>query len=182
MDKPWKNVLSHVIWPIASLAIVVVAKQARGMSWRDLGLSWPSLRAGLLWLVFFVALAAAEELVGKAWGVAAPGTWGAKYSAPAVAIRVLAMVVLAPVSEEMLFRGLLYKVLSETPVGPVGAILITAAGFALIHFQYYGPEMLFVALDALFYGVARYATGSTVLTMILHGLGNLYAAYQRVGR
>jgi len=182
MRQGWRDTFSHVILPIVSLIVLVIAKHTRGLSWQDLGLRWPSLRSALLWLALFAVLSAGEEIAGKAWGVAAPEPWGTKYSIPAVVTRVFAMVVLAPMSEELLFRGLLYKLLGDTAAGPLGAIAITAAGFALLHFQYYGPEMLFVALDGLFYGFARYATGSTLLTMIFHSLGNLYAAYQRVGR
>jgi membrane protease YdiL (CAAX protease family) len=133
-----------------------------------------------LWLFAFLVLLVAEEFVAQGWHVAAPEPWSAKYSRLNVVFRALAMIFLAPLSEELMFRGLLYRLMTETVVGSIGAVLIPAAAFTVIHFQYYGPEMLFIALDALFYGFARHATGSTLLTVIFHSLGNLYAAYQRV--
>jgi membrane protease YdiL (CAAX protease family) len=34
--------------------------------------------------------------------------------------------------------------------------------------------------DGLFYGAARYFTGSTLLPILFHSLGNLYAVYERI--
>ena len=42
------------------------------------------------------------------------------------------------------------------------------------------PALLFVMAGGLFYGTVRYSTGSVLLTMIFHAVGNAYAAYQRL--
>jgi membrane protease YdiL (CAAX protease family) len=175
-----KNTLSHLAGPIIGAAVVLVVKRARGLSWRDLGMQWPTGREALLWLALFVVLVVAEEFMSRAFGISKVEPWGAKYTKLVLATRVLAMVVLAPASEELVFRGLIFKVISDTMAGPWGAIVITAVLFALLHMQYHFPVMTLVLLDGLFFGFVRYATGSTPLTMLLHGLGNLYAAYQRV--
>ncbi len=47
-----------------------------------------------------------------------------------------ALVVGAPLVEEFFFRGFLISGLSSSFVGPVGAVLLTSAGWAAIHVQY----------------------------------------------
>jgi len=49
-----------------------------------------------------------------------------------------AMVVAAPVVEEMLFRGLMYRGLAESRVGVVGAMLLTSVVFGLAHYPGFG--------------------------------------------
>src|SRR2546430_17508234 len=111
MKEEVKNTLSHVAWPVVSIAVVVIVKTLRGMSWRDdLGLRGSSLSESSLWLSLFIVLVVAEEVVAKVLGIAEVEPWGTKYSKVVMTIRVFAMVVLAPLSEELMFRGLLYRV------------------------------------------------------------------------
>ena len=84
-----------------------------------------------------------------------------------------AITVLIPISEETLFRGFLFRgwLRSSRDAWPV--IVLTAGLFAVIHVQYdwflIGQVFAFGAL----FGWMRWATGSTLLTMLLHGLVNL---------
>lgn len=175
------NTFSHVVWPAVAIVVMVVVTRLKGLSWRDdLGWRWPPLRQGLLWLGLFLIVAIAEETAGRFWGVDPAQPWGSRYSGLELATRVLAMVVLAPLAEEMLFRGLLFRAVSRSRLGPLGAVFVTAVLFAALHFQYYGAALLLVLVDGLFLGAARYATGSMLLTLLFHSLGNLYAAYERL--
>lgn len=40
--------------------------------------------------------------------------------------------------------------------------------------------MMLAAVDGLFFGLARHRTGSVLVPMLLHSLGNGYAVYQRL--
>ncbi len=86
-----------------------------------------------------------------------------------------ALIVAAPVVEETFFRGFMYTSLAASRVGHVGAVLLTAAVWALIHFQYgwFGIACIFV--DGLFLGLVRWRTGSATLTTVLHAITNLVA-------
>jgi hypothetical protein len=45
--------------------------------------------------------------------------------------------------------------------------------------QYFGPELLQVFADGLLFGLARKTSRSVPLCILMHVLGNAYAAYQR---
>jgi len=165
------------------MTFVLAVARMRRMSFRDdLGLQWPTLGKALLWLAPFLALVLLQEFFWKATGLPQPQKWGDKYNSFVKATRVLGMVVLAPVFEETLFRGLLYHTIANTSLKEVGAISITSVAFAVLHFQSGFRFMPFVLANGVFYGIVRYSTGSTLMTILFHGLGNSYAAYQRLSR
>jgi hypothetical protein len=87
----------------------------------------------------------------------------------------LAIVLAAPLLEEVLFRGFLFSGLASSITGPVGAVFITSAIWAVIHNQYDYFWMFSIFLIGLALGTVRYKTGSLVLTFVLHALINLGA-------
>lgn len=87
----------------------------------------------------------------------------------------LAVAVAAPVSEELFFRGFIFRGLSESRLGPWGAIVFSALVWALIHTQY---ELFYVAMifvGGLFIGYARWRSGSVLLACVMHTTWNLVA-------
>ena len=72
-------------------------------------------------------------------------------------------------------RGFIFSGLTSSIVGPKGAILITSFIWTAVHIQYdfYWLVSIFVVGIAL--GIARYKTGSVILTIGLHVLINLGA-------
>jgi CAAX protease family protein len=85
----------------------------------------------------------------------------------------LAVVVVTPVGEETLFRGFLFRGWLRSPRSAWPVILLTALLWALIHVQYDWFVIGQVFLFGVMLGWLRWATGSTILTMVLHGLINL---------
>jgi membrane protease YdiL (CAAX protease family) len=81
----------------------------------------------------------------------------------------------APVAEEFLFRGFLFRGWAASFLGPIGAIVLSAIVFALIHLQYDWFYIACIAAVGLLFGYLRYRSGSTWLTVITHGLYNLLA-------
>jgi uncharacterized protein len=95
---------------------------------------------------------------------------------------ILAIVVAAPVGEEIAFRGFIYRGWSESRIGPAATIAITSAAWALLHTQY---EWFFVAqifLAGLLLGWLRWRSGSTLLTIGLHALINALALLQTAAK
>lgn len=93
----------------------------------------------------------------------------------AIALVGLFAVTLGPVCEELLFRGLLYPLLAK-PLGPIAAILIAAAPFALLHGPQYGwswRHVVLIGLAGSAFGWVRYKTGSTLAASALHSTYNL---------
>ncbi len=93
-------------------------------------------------------------------------------------ILLFAIVVMAPVGEEILFRGFLYHGIAVSRWGHVAAILGTTAVFALLPSQYYWYGIVSVAVIGLYLGVVRHQTGSVLLTMSLHAVANAYATVE----
>lgn len=176
-----KDTLFRIVLPGVGIAVILLVARAQAMSFSDdLGLRLPSWKGAFWWLLLFIGLVVVEELLWNAWGLPQPEPWEIKYSGATKYLRVFAIVLVAPISEELLFRGMLYNILSTTFLKDLGAILVTAGAFAALHYQYRARGLLFVLADGLFFGIVRYSTGSIVLTMVLHILGNSYAAYQRL--
>ena len=84
----------------------------------------------------------------------------------------LVVVVVTPVNEELLFRGFLFRGWHRTPRDAWIVIIVTALLWAVIHVQYdlYVIGQVFVC--GLILGWFRWATGSTLLTILMHALVN----------
>ncbi len=94
------------------------------------------------------------------------GSTGAKV------IGFVAIVVIGPIVEEMLFRGYLQTALSKR-VKPWLAIVLASCAFAAIHLQPAAFPML--ALIGGVFGILYYRTGSLRVSMMLHMLNNGFA-------
>lgn len=85
-------------------------------------------------------------------------------------------VLFAPLLEEIIFRGYLFKVLRSTWLGFSGTLTITSVLFTLIHAGQYNAIILSQLLVfSLILGLAREKTGSIYTPWLLHGLNNLVA-------
>ena len=92
----------------------------------------------------------------------------------------VAMVIIAPIYEEVIFRGFIWTGLSQSKLGVWGASVLTSVIFALIHFQYGWVELVSIVLLAMLFSYARYISGSLYLPIVLHILNNGLAMWQYV--
>jgi len=181
MHRDLRDALIRVASPAVTIALTLAIARARRLTLvNDLGLRAPPPGQAALWSLVFVALAVGQEVAGEALGWPAPEPWRDKYAGPALAARVAGIVVLAPVAEELLFRGLLFRVIARSPLKQAGAIAVTAALFAASHLQYDRRALGLILLEGVCYGAIRASTGSTLLTMGIHAAANGYAVYQRI--
>jgi membrane protease YdiL (CAAX protease family) len=86
-----------------------------------------------------------------------------------------AIVLAAPLTEEIGFRGFLYRGWAASPLGPTGAIVLTSAIWAVMHIQYEPFYIVHIFLLGLVFGWLRWRSGSTLLTILLHFLVNATA-------
>ena len=141
------------------LALGVAAARSQGPAGRPV-LAWPAVLA-----IGLAAVAAASLATG-----------------PGLAVRAdpvaLALVVLAAVAEEALFRGALYGLLER--LGPVAAVAGAALAFALVHVPLYGMAALPVDLGAgLLLSWQRWASGRWTVPAATHAVANLLAVISR---
>lgn len=90
---------------------------------------------------------------------------------------ILGLAIFGPILEEILFRGFLQSrmelILKYNY--PWISIVVTAAMFAMFHFQYSPFEMLYIFAVGVFLSVMRWKTGSLWFPIVYHVTGNLYA-------
>jgi membrane protease YdiL (CAAX protease family) len=83
-------------------------------------------------------------------------------------------VTLAPICEEILFRGFLQPLLVRS-LGAAGGILLASIPFGLLHLQEYGNSWrhaLLISLAGASFGWMRYRTGSTKAAAVMHASYN----------
>jgi uncharacterized protein len=84
----------------------------------------------------------------------------------------IAVVVLTPIGEEILFRGFLFRGWLQRPRDAWAVIMVTALLWSIIHVQYDWFVVSQIFVSGLLLGWIRWATGSTILTILLHALIN----------
>ena len=90
----------------------------------------------------------------------------------------LAVVVGAPLFEEVFFRGFLFGGFSRSRLGVPGTVLLTTTIWTLIHQQYDHYELMLVFSLGIFLAVARVRTGSLYVPLTLHAIVNFIATVQ----
>lgn len=86
-----------------------------------------------------------------------------------------ATIVVAPLTEELLFRGFLHRGWTRSWIGVSGTILLTSVLWAALHQQYNWLGILCIFLMGLIFGWVRHRSGSTSPVIVLHALNNLVA-------
>jgi len=90
----------------------------------------------------------------------------------------VALIIAAPLFEETFFRGFLLRGLAASFMGPIGAVLVTAVLWALIHTQYDAYDRTIIFCLGLLLGAARVRTGSLLVPLGLHAAMNLEATIE----
>ena len=101
-------------------------------------------------------------------------------SANLLPLLLVAITILIPIGEETLFRGFLIRGWLRAPHHAWPVIVFTAGLFAVIHVQYDWFLIAQVFAFGVLFGWMRWATGSTILTMLLHALVNLEGMIETV--
>jgi len=84
----------------------------------------------------------------------------------------LAIALGAPLAEEPLFRGFMYRGLARSRGTTVVALVLPNVLWVALHLQYRWPALVVLFLAGLVLGLARYFSGSTLLPIVLHGAMN----------
>jgi membrane protease YdiL (CAAX protease family) len=179
--KPPKDVLyqwstaigSAVLFGVIVALVLMIARPdfdllalRRPLSWRRALLQM----LGVL-VAIYVITAAVSPLLhpGREQGLT-PDHWDSSRAAPFLA-NAFVVCVLAPITEELTFRGLGFSLLR--PLGATAAVLLTALAFGLAHGLVDALPVLFAFGVGLAY--IRLRQDSVVPGMVLHGLFNAIA-------
>ncbi len=169
----------------AVLGIVALAVRLSRISMKEyLALRWPSRRNLAICLGLTVLLLMASDFVTTQSGRdVVPDFMAGIYESSRDAgpgffiLLAMTLILLAPLGEEVVFRGFLYRGLSSG-VGPFAAILITAATWSALHAQYEPFFMAQIFAFGIFLGWIRWRSDSLILAMILHSVINALALFQ----
>ncbi|WP_241292494.1 CPBP family intramembrane glutamic endopeptidase [Microbulbifer celer] len=124
-------------------------------------------------LLAFIAL----EVAAVQWFDIEPGQFMETLAGSKHLLLALIIVFAAPLLEELVFRGYLFRAWRHSRLGFSGTLLLTSILFALLHAgQYHWIQLSFIFVLALILGVAREKSGSVLLPMLLHLLNNLTSA------
>lgn len=91
---------------------------------------------------------------------------------------VLGVGVMAPILEELIFRGFLLKEFSYTFLGTSGAVVLTSLIWALIHSQYDLVYLAIIFVTGLLFGIARVMSHSLLVPIAMHIIFNVSAAIE----
>jgi uncharacterized protein len=178
----FEYVLVAVCMMASALVLTLAARRAGSSAQGYLGLTMPAKRhiltglgltaafwcLGVIFFYLFPAFDQSHELIREYRRLIG--------NPSALTMYWIAMVVTAPLFEEIIFRGFLMRGWSESRLGSMGAIMLSSLVFAAIHVQYTPVNMAFVFGLGLLFGAMRWRSGSTTLTIMLHAAWNLVAS------
>ena len=170
----------------AEIAVIALAVRLARCRFADyVALVWPSRSYLLIGLACLVVLLPLGDL--SSWmsgrGIVPPFVIEAYKSARdsgTIWLLAIALVVAAPLTEEIVFRGFMYRGLAASKVGDAGAILIPSLIWASMHVQYEVFFIFQIFLLGVVFGALRWKSGSTWLTILLHAIVNLSSLLQTV--
>ncbi|MBR0849597.1 CPBP family intramembrane metalloprotease [Bradyrhizobium diazoefficiens] len=179
--EPEALALSVMMGLPATLAAVWLAIRIKKASFIDyLALHWPSWRQLVFGAVGLILIVLAWEIVSRSLGrEATPGFMTELLKSGrdkgGALLLLVAFSLAAPMSEEVLARGFLYRGWSETVLRIPGAILLSSLVWTVVHIQYDIYFLAEVFSIGVWFGYMRYRANSLWLTIILHALNNMTA-------
>jgi len=176
------DLIRIAITPAALIAGSLAGRIRLRLEWGSgMGMQLPTFRHAASFGALFLVLVAIHELISW-WfdhgGVASD--WRAKYGGATLVLRVVFAVLVYPFAEELFFRGLLLGAISSR-MGSVFGVVVTALLFTSLHsLQGLSLGALQIFVDGLFFAGVRLRSGSLLLPLAFHVLGNGIAVFQRL--
>jgi len=172
--------------PANAVQVIALALASRPRGWSAteyLGLTRPATRDVVVALAILVAFLLGYDALTYALGrdIVTPfqlDTYRSAQSAGMLPLLWFALVIAAPIAEEIMFRGYLYRGWVRSERMAIPGILIISALFAAIHVQYDWFGILQVFFIGLLFGLARWKSGSTTLTILMHVFANFWATIE----
>jgi membrane protease YdiL (CAAX protease family) len=177
------SVISCVTSPLCIGLIVLFVWLRQGPSVkRYLALNAIAPRTILIWLGMVTLFALASDVLTRSLGrPIVPEFMVQVYETATVApLLWIALIVAAPLFEEVFFRGFLFEGFQHSKLGPIGTVFLTSLGWTVLHLQYGVYELGTIFVLGILFGVARLKTRSIYPPLAMHALFNLFAMVQLV--
>lgn len=159
------------------LPLILLAAHFPQQPWRQT-LAFNPIRArdlrfwALIWFGYFVV----QYLLTRLFDID-PGDFMRSLSGSRHFPITLVLIFCAPLLEELIFRGYLFKAWRHSRLGLSGTLLLTSLLFTSLHAaQYDWAVLTFIFSLSIILGLAREKTGSIWVPLVIHALNNLVAA------
>jgi membrane protease YdiL (CAAX protease family) len=183
-ERPDILAISIICGVPAALAVLWLAIRLKKRSFADyLALRWPSRRELIFALGLSIAVLVVLDLISLLAGKPiSPAfvldTMRNAKAAGQIWLVLIGLCIAAPVAEELIFRGFIYRGWAQSFLRRGGAIALSSLLFAIIHLQYDVFYIAGIVVIGALLGYLRYRSNSTWLTVIMHGFYNFVAAMQ----
>lgn len=191
-DMAVAGLIEHAV-PISLVTIAALPAQlgviwlaTRTARWRFadyLALTKPPSRDLVLGFICLAILLPLADLVSHFSGRqvvpdVVVGLYVAARDSGALWLLALALIVAAPVGEELVFRGFMFRGFAASKLGVAGAIALPALLWTMLHLQYDSFYLVHIFVIGLLFGWLRWRSGSVTVPLLLHALVNLVALLQ----
>jgi len=176
-DGDTLSVLTVVPGIVAIALILLVIWLSRMPIQEYLALKRPVWWSFFLWLPLVIGWGMARDLLAPHFNQEEIPEYmiHAYQSADSMILLVAAIVIIAPLFEELFFRGFLYVGWRRSPLRWVGTALLTSLLWASVHGQYQLFDLTWIFGFGLILCAAREMTGSLWMPIIMHLFNNGWA-------
>ena len=152
--------------------IILMVKSKRGSVWRDY-MAWRpvGLARTVLWVIICLLSVFAMGILHQALGWRESGFMDELPQMQSRLWLIVSVVVVAPIFEEMVFRGFVYGGF-ERSLGAFPALLLSSVLFTVLHGQYNAYELAQIFVLGMVLGLARMRTQSLFTPMVMHAVNN----------
>lgn len=174
--------ISEVVSGLICVPLTLLfTKLRKNISVKDyIGFRWPLKKEWVKWLLILGAFLLLSDAVTLLLHqpIVPPFMIDVYKTASFMPGFLFAIIVVAPVLEEVFIRGFLFQGIRYSRLGPIGAIGITSLFWAALHVQYdvYAVTTLFAF--GLLLGIVRIKTNSIYLLMVMHSFVSLVATVE----
>ncbi len=172
------------ILPFLIIIIVLIIRVKKGkLSKDDLGIRQPETKLkALIWCFLFFMFCILTEFTLFQIGLLEFKNY--EFDVRTSVLKIIGMVLIAPIAEELLYRGLFLTKLIKLKINKHAAIFIIALLFVIVHSFVFENTMaskigiIQIFVDATLFGYARLTTKSILTPIVMHILGNLIATFE----
>ena len=146
----------------------------------DLGLAAPDFREAEPWVLLFILWCTAEWALPIFLPTEVDPEWRRRMEQLSLGEILLVSVLLAPLFEELLFRGAMFSALLRR-WGILAAALVPSVIWGLIHIQYEWWAVALIVGSGVLLAMVRWKGGSIYLPLGLHAAWNLLVTLHNKG-
>ncbi|WP_246785201.1 CPBP family intramembrane glutamic endopeptidase [Bradyrhizobium sp. S69] len=166
-----------IVAVLPTIAVLWVAIRMAGRGFVEyLALNWPTPRETAVAFGVMSIVMVGESLLGYLVGAKSGVTHShlAVLGPSGLMIMLIGSCIAAPVAEEFLVRGFMFRGWSQSFPGATGAIVLTSAAWAMNHTQYDWFLQLKIFGEGVVLAYFRWRTASTWLTIMIHSAINTF--------